>query len=476
MGNVWELGVEELVQCYRRGETSPSDVIETLIDRQTRVDSSVHAFAALLADEATRDARAKTRQLTDGSELGPLHGVPIAVKELIDVAGAPVTYGSRVFANRLAPADARAVQAVRAAGAVILGLTRSHEFGWGITTRSPDSGGTANPWDLSRVAGGSSGGSAAAVASQLVPAALGTDTGGSVRIPSAFCGVMGLKPTFGTISTRGVVPLAPSLDHVGAIARSASDLAILLGVLRAHSRAQPVDTVTRDAAQISGRRIDRVRFGLLPDLNVPPLIGEYNDIFNGVISAVTGAGGTVIDLRLELGSEALSAFAAIQGAEAFHVHHRVLGTFPSKSHLYGEDVRGRLAAAGDRDLGSYLAACDLRSALKEDLSALLEQVDVFLTPTAACAPSEIATPDVSDYGSSRLPLRELVMGHTAWQNLAGLPACNVPVAVDSLGLPVSVQLTGAANTELLLLGIAAQLQLLTGSDRRLPPTIREGQQ
>ncbi|MDQ1486550.1 MAG: aspartyl-tRNA(Asn)/glutamyl-tRNA(Gln) amidotransferase subunit, partial [Actinomycetota bacterium] len=383
---------------------------------------------------------------------------------------------SRVFADRVAPADARAVEVLRAAGAIIVGLTRSHEFGWGITTRTPDSGGTANPWNLSRIAGGSSGGSAAAVASQLVPAALGTDTGGSVRIPAAFCGVMGLKPTFGTISTGGVVPLAPSLDHVGAIARSGPDLAVLLEVLRRGSSGRGVDSVTRDTAQIAERGLNRVRFGLLPDLNVPPLIGEYADIFDGVLSAVAGTGATVLELRLELGSQALGAFAAIQGAEAFHVHHRVLGTFPSKSHLYGADVRARLAAAAERDLGSYLAACDLRSALKEDLSVLLEQVDVLLTPMAACAPSEIASPDVADYGSARLPLRELVMGYTAWQDLTGLPACNVPVALDSLGLPVSVQLTGAAHMECQLLDIATQLRHLTGSDRLLPPTIREGQQ
>jgi len=466
MPEVWELGVAELGDCYRSGKLSPVEVVEGVIDRCERFDGSVHALAAPLFDTALRDARVSAQQIAAGDALGPLHGVPVAVKELIDVAGAPVTYGSRVFAGRIASKDAAAVRALRVAGAIIVGVTRSHEFGWGITTRGAF-GGTTNPWDASRIAGGSSGGSAAAVAARMVPAALGTDTGGSVRIPAAFCGVMGLKPTYGAASTDGIVPLAPSLDHVGCIARTPGDLAILVGAI-AHNRRTSAEGAAGQPATQDRRPLERARLGLVPDLNVPPLAHEYQRIFDAVVDVVAAAGSRVLTFGFKDGAQALSTFTTIQRAEAHYVHTAVLGTFPGESERYGDDVRLRLEAAREIDLRTYLSAQTLRAAMKDTALKLLAQVDVLVTPLAACPPSPINTPDVGEYGSELRPLRDLVMGYTAWQDLLGLPVCNVPVAFDSLGLPVSVQLTGAPHTEPQLLAFAAELQRLIQLPTLLP--------
>jgi aspartyl-tRNA(Asn)/glutamyl-tRNA(Gln) amidotransferase subunit A len=214
-----------LLSGYDCGEFSPRDVVAELSARIQQVDSSIGAFTVLTLDVALRDADACTEELAHGIRRGSLHGVPIAIKELFDVKDARTTYGSMVMGERLAEHDAEAVRRLRDAGAIILGLTRSHEFGWGITTQHARMGSTRNPWAFNRVPGGSSGGSAAAVAAGMVPIALASDTGGSIHIPSAYCGVAGLTPTYGRVSKCGAVPVAPSLDP-GLISRDVGPLAI----------------------------------------------------------------------------------------------------------------------------------------------------------------------------------------------------------------------------------------------------------
>jgi aspartyl-tRNA(Asn)/glutamyl-tRNA(Gln) amidotransferase subunit A len=375
------LGIAGLSQGYLSGRLSPPAVLEDVLAGIAAADGDLSAFVAIDAEGARRAATAFDSELKRGRWRGHLHGVPIAVKELFDVANLPATYGSQALAGAVASADAEVVRRLRRAGAVIVGLTRSHEFGWGITTQHPSGAGTRNPWDPDFIAGGSSGGSAAAVAAGLVPAAVASDTGGSVRIPAALCGVAGIKPTFGRIPRDGCVPLAPSLDTPGFIAHTPGDLAILLEASAGWSVADPASRIPdmTDAgpwpSSLAGRRV-----GVSPDLLGTAIAAPHLYAYQRVIDVLSGLGATIVELRLPGAGEYVDAFTAIQMAEAYDVHHRQLGLFPGRAAAYGSDVRGRLERAGLVDMGTYFAACDRRRHLTTALDVALASVDALLTP------------------------------------------------------------------------------------------------
>ena len=345
---------------------------------------------------------------------GPLAGKAFAVKELFDVAGTLTTAGTEVaFTQEPADHDAPAVARLRQAGARLVGRTRSHEFAWGITTRHPRLGGTVNPHDPARVAGGSSGGSAAAVAAGLVDFALGTDTGGSTRIPAAFCGVVGYKPAYGRIPLDGVVPLAPTLDHVGILARTVAD-AVLVADIAAGDDPVP-----------------------LPD--TPP-----DDLRIGVVG---------VDLELPTVD---AVHQTIQRTEALAVH-RALGTWPAQAHLYGDDVRARLEHAETVTAEEADAAYRRRHELIETETERLADYDAILLPTAPCGPSTVADPDHVVVDGRRVPLRDAVMPSTFYANVVGFPAFSVPTGTDADGMPVGLQLLAVPARARRLAAAAAAL-------------------
>jgi aspartyl-tRNA(Asn)/glutamyl-tRNA(Gln) amidotransferase subunit A len=250
-----------------------------------------------------------------------------------------------------------------------MGLTRSHEFGWGITTQHPFLGGTRNPWDLSRVPGGSSGGSAAALAAGMVPLALGTDTGGSIRIPAGYCGVAGLKPSYGRVSAAGIFPLAPSLDHAGPMARSAADLGAALPALAENGpdAVAPPERAVIDPGEAAGQ-LAGLTAGVVPDLHLPPLAPDHQRVFERAVAALYGAGAAVHEFRFADARELRPCFTTIQMAEAYHVHARVFGLFPRHAARYAPDVRARLQAAADVTLDQYLAARDTTRRARRQLA------------------------------------------------------------------------------------------------------------
>lgn len=438
----WELGVGGIASAYRQGELSPSEVVESLLTRIEDIDSEVGAFRQVLADTAKDAAGESDNRL--GNTPRPLEGIPVAIKELFDVAGANGSHGSQVLAGRIASEDSEAVRRLRAAGAIVIGITRSHEFGWGITTQHATLGSTANPWDLSRVPGGSSAGSAVAVATGMVPLALGSDTGGSIRIPAAYCGVVGLKPTYGRISKRGAVSLAPSLDHPGPIARTVGDAVAALKVLAGQDSGDP-------STRLQGLNPvrSRIRVGVCPDLHILPLSDDYARLFQTALDALAAAGVEVVEVAFPLAGRIRPAFATIQMAEAYHVHHQTLGTFPDQAPLYGPDVRHRLEMAAEVSLGDYLDALDQARTVAHAFDELLATtVDVLVTPVAAGGPSRRDSPDRVEHRGEAIPFRDLVMGYTVPQDLAGLPAIAVPVGLDGDGIPVGVQMTAARDDEL----------------------------
>jgi len=463
------MGVRELQGAYDRSDLSPREALAALAGRIEDINPQIGAFTTLTLDRAEADARACTEELARGFRRGPLHGIPIAIKELFDVKDARTTYGSMVFRERMARDDAEAVRRLRQAGAVIVGLTRSHEFGWGITTQHALMGGTRNPWNVGRVPGGSSGGAAAAVAAGMVPAALGSDTGGSIRIPAGYCGVAGLKPTYGRVSTRGAVPLAPSLDHPGPIARSVGDLAIAFSVLAGYDVEDPMTgTAFLPGFDDIDRGLADLRIGVAPSLHLVPLETDHAAVYRSLVDATSRAGGMLREIRIPAASEIRATFASIQMAEAYHTHTRILGTFPAKIDDYGNDVRTRLDAAASVDLPQYLQAWQMAHRIRREFEIAFGEADVILTPITAGGPSTIDQPDVVGHFGSQIAFRDLVMSYTVPQNVTGLPACAVPAGFDKDGIPVGVQVTARSGREDVALRVAQFLQVGFGRLERPP--------
>jgi aspartyl-tRNA(Asn)/glutamyl-tRNA(Gln) amidotransferase subunit A len=412
---LWELSAAELVAGYRARTFSPREVVEALAGRIERLNPSLGAFNTLCLDRALAEA--------DAPRPGPLSGVPFAAKDLFDSAGVRTTYGSRMFTAHVPDRDAAAVAAVRAAGGVLVGKTQTHEFAWGITSVNEAMGTSRNPWMTDRVPGGSSGGSAVALAARLVPIALGSDTGGSIRIPAAFCGVTGLKPTYGRLDTAGVWPLAPSLDHVGPMARTPGDLALLFGAMGGGEG--------HDAGAASDATVV-----ICPDLHLAPLEPEMQRVFDDVVATFERMGARVEERPFARATRLDETFRLIQAREAGLVHEAA-GLFPARADDYGKDVRTRLEYAAAVSLEEYVHAAAERELLRAEFGRLLADGALLLTPVSAVAPVR-----ADDFGAAR-DFRAGVLPYTTPQNLAGLPSCAVRAGFDRDGLPAGVQLTGA---------------------------------
>ena len=441
------LSARQLLEAYRERGVSPVEVVDALAARIGERDSQLGAFTTLCLERAREEAALAETSYRRGGPAGALAGVPIAVKDLFDTAAVRTTYGSPMFSDHVPREDAAAVARAREAGAILIGKTQTHEFAWGITSVNRLMGTSRNPWDPERVSGGSSGGSAVALAAHLVPLALGSDTGGSIRVPSAFCGTVGLKPSYGRISTAGIFPLARSLDHPGPMARSPADVQLLFDALTGDGR---VSTAASPADGLSGARI-----GLCPDLHRVPLAADIQCAFDAATVAAKGLGASLIEVALPEAHCAYETFGVIQLAEALLTHVQA-GLFPARQAEYGEDVRARLQLARDVTLADYLAAAAAREQLRAGFQRVFQQVDLLITPVAAGSPAPIGADRVSHLGEE-IEFRELVMSYTVPQDLTGLPACAVRAGFDRLGLPTAVQLTGPPWSERRILAAAQAL-------------------
>jgi aspartyl-tRNA(Asn)/glutamyl-tRNA(Gln) amidotransferase subunit A len=425
----------ELLAAYAARTLSPVEVVAAAAAR-IEVDAT-GAFWTLCLERAAEEARAAEAAWGRG-EARPLEGVPFAAKDIFDTEGVRTTYGSAMFAGHVPSRDAEAVRRMRAAGAILVGKTATHEFAWGLSTINDAIGTCRNPADLERVTGGSSGGSGAALAAGLVPLALGTDTGGSIRVPCAFCGVAGLKPTWGRVSLDGVWPLARSLDHAGPMARTATDLGLLYDVLAGA------------AAAAAGEPLSALVVGVCPDLHRVPLAADVAAAHAATAEALAGLGARVVEVAFPEAGRILPAFRTIQLAEALHTH-RAAGLYPARRDEYGDDVGGRLDMATEVTREALLDATLEREVVRAAFARLFGEVDLLLTPVSAAAPPRIADE------RARPALREAVLAYTTPQDLVGLPACAVPAGTDGLGLPIGMQLTAAPGAEARVLGAAAAL-------------------
>lgn len=419
------LGVKDLGEGYRARKFTPMDVVDQALARLARLEPSLNAFANPMADQVRAQARQATADLENGRDLGPLHGIPVAIKDLIDVAGMPTGYGSKVLAPRMADRDATLVARLRAAGAVIFGKTNLLEYAYGIA--HPEVGQTNNPHDPARTAGGSSGGSAAAVAAGIVPLAIGTDTGGSIRIPASYCGIVGLKPTYGLVPLQGVFPLSQSLDHAGPLARSVEDAAIALAFLAA----QPMPLTSPP---------DKLRIGIVPAHFSHSAVGEA--VSAHVSAHLASLNAQLIEVDCPEFERANQRLVTILSPEAALIHRSLLALNPAgyAPGTLSQIQRGFGVAAID-----YLDARAFQAELRNAVEALFDKVDVLAAPSVPfVAPFE--DPVIVEGEDSEM----LTSG---FANLTGHPSISLPCGqID--GLPVGLQLTAASGQDARLLSIA----------------------
>ena len=451
--------IAQIAAQIRKGEISPVELIEMTLEAIDLCEPQLNAFITIFREESLESARGAEAEIRSGQDLGPLHGLPIALKDIIYVEGTRSTAGSNFFSAESPQLDAALVSKLRDAGAIIIGKTNLHEFAFGVTTENPHFGATANPWDTSRVPGGSSGGSAAAVVAGCCAGALGSDTGGSIRIPAAVCGHVGLKPTFGRISVHGVLALAQSLDTVGPMCRYVHDVALMMNTLSGydprdvHCEDQPVPDYTEGLGQpIRGRRAGIPKQHFFENLDP-----EVERTVHEAIKTLEELGGDIIELDLPSAEAGHEVTLTLLTAEAGQFHEERLAAHRED---YGVDVRELLENGLSLSASDYVNAVRVREIVKREFVQAFEEVDCILSPTAPIPAPLRSTHDLSG-GSESNRIRPRLTRNTRLINLLGLPSISVPCGFAQVensdskeGLPVGLQISGPWWSEKTLLQIA----------------------
>jgi aspartyl-tRNA(Asn)/glutamyl-tRNA(Gln) amidotransferase subunit A len=444
-----------------RKAVSPVELVQACLARIERLNPVLNAFITVTSEQALQQARDADAEIRKGKWRGPLHGVPIALKDLFDTAGVRTTAASRVFENRVPSEDAEVVRRLRGAGAVLLGKLNMHEFAYGVTSVATYFGPVHNPWKLDMIAGGSSGGSAAAVAAGLCYGALGSDTGGSIRLPAAYCGIAGLKPTYGRVSTRGVIPLAWSLDHIGPMCRSVADCALLLRPIAGYDPkdSNSVDAPVPDYAQALRSGVSTLRLGIPRKPFFEQLDSEIEAAVNQAIEVLSKLTASVHDVQLP-------AFepGPLVDAEAYAYHAAYLAKTPE---LYQRETRERLETGAKVTTQAYIQGRRNLDRLRREVRGVFADVDVLVTPTTSVPPATIAesVPPPTEPGS-----RSLLLGrNTRPFNTYGLPTISVPCGFSKMGLPIGLQISGPHLGEAVMLAVAHAYEQATEWHRRRPP-------
>jgi aspartyl-tRNA(Asn)/glutamyl-tRNA(Gln) amidotransferase subunit A len=446
--------IASLGAAYRRREVSPVQAVEACLHRIDRCDDRLNAWITVLGERALVEAREAERELGRGEDRGPLHGIPIAVKDNIDVSGVLTTCASPILRDQApAVADAVVVRRLRQAGAIILGKTNLLEFAYGIV--HPEYRQCNNPWNLERTSGGSSSGSTAAVAAGMAYGSLGTDTGGSIRIPAAYCGVVGLKPTYDRISREGVFPLSSSLDHVGPIGRTVADVRLLLRAMNGTKKATAPKRL-RETINLKGRRVGIVREHLGGDLR--PGVKAAFDRATGVIA---DARAHVLEVSIPSLRDADQALLDVIAPEATLVHEKWLSSRPGD---YAPLTLEQLEL-GTRTTGlAYLRGRECQARIRSEFDIVLEKVDVVISPAVAwVAPRE--DPAVAGQEGA------IEARRSGPYNLSGLPAVSVPCGFGEDDLPVGLQIAAAWMKDFELLDFAAAFEQMSGWRSATPPGI-----
>ncbi len=444
--------ISQLAPKVKSRKISPVDLTRAVLEQIEKLDPILNAYITVDAEGALKAARTAQRQIAKGKYLGPLHGIPISLKDLYDTKGMLTTAGSKIMRDRIPAEDATSVARLRAAGAIIVGKTNLHEFALGSTTQNPHFGGTRNPYDTGRIPGGSSGGSAAALAADMCIASTGSDTGGSIRTPAALCGIVGLKPTYGLVSLHGIVPLAWSLDHVGPMTKCVRDAAIMLSAMAGYDPKDPASAKEKVPAYARALKNDvkRLRIGIDPSFCFGGVDDEVAVAVRKALELLEGLGARVVGVHLpniELTSVVESILITAEPA-AYHEDN-----LRNRAADYGEDVRALLEGGSVFSAVHYIKAQRLRRIIQQEFAEAFNKIDLFAMPGAPVAAPLIGAETVS-IGDTEVDLAMALIRFACPSNLTGLPAISVPCGLGRQGLPIGLQLVGRAFDEATLLRAA----------------------
>jgi aspartyl-tRNA(Asn)/glutamyl-tRNA(Gln) amidotransferase subunit A len=456
--------------AIRSGSLSSEELVTACLNRIAATEPALHACVTVLADAALDAARQADASLQAKSRLGALHGLPIALKDLISTRGVLTTAGSRVLDDWIPDEDAAVVTRLTQAGAIALCKTNTHEFAFGTYTPP-----TRNPWNTDRIPGGSSGGSAAALAAGDCPGALGTDTGGSIRIPAACCGVTGLKPTYGLVSRTGIVPLSWSLDVVGPMARTVADCALLLDVLAGYDTTDPdsVDVpLPNYTAALSANRtpedaVRGARIGIPTSYFFHPIDPEVETAVRAAADRFAAMGATLVEVAMPAAlDDFFGVYRGVQRPEAFTFHTQ-MGWLTSRADRYSPTVRANIEAGATTSASHYILAQQARRAFTTELAATMQTVDALLTPTMAL-PAPRADESDTPLRAGGEVIAEGNLRCTFPFNMTGQPALSLPCGFTSDGLPIGLQIVGARFGETTVLRLGHAYQRATDWHTRRP--------
>ena len=462
--------IEEVASLFRKRKLSPIELTKLILARIEQINPKLNAYITVTAELALAQAKKAETELfaprgrKGHNDRGPLHGIPISLKDNIYTEDIRTTAGSKILAKFIPHHDAAVVTKLKEAGAVILGKNNMHEFAYGVTSNNPHFGPVHNPWDLLRIPGGSSGGSAAAVAAGLCYGSIGSDTGGSIRIPASLCGVVGLKPTLGRISVEGVIPLSPKLDCVGPLSRTVHDAALLLEPILPPVKGE----LSPRALEKSRAKPRKFTLGIPKQFFLDVVSQDVHFVFDEAIRILKKQGVRLKETSLPLLEETEDAGNQIAWAEATHYHQQA-GWFPYRAADYGDDVRSRLEMGTKVSATVYLSALELREKFIQQFHLALEdaKVDALVVPTTPITAPLIGQEAIR-LGEKDYSTRALMLRPNRPANLAGVPAISVPCGFTPAGLPVGLQFIGAVADEHLLLQIAHTFERAHPSQRRPP--------
>jgi len=450
----------ELGELLRRKSLSPVELVEQHLERIEQQNPQLNAFITVMADSALAQARQAEREIRQGDWRGPLHGVPIGLKDLIDTAGTRTTAASALFKDRVPTEDAEVVTRLKKAGAVLIGKQNLHEFAYGGSSIISYFGEVRNPWNPAHITGGSSGGSAAAVAAGLGYGAIGTDTAGSIREPASPCGVVGLKPTYGRVSAHGVIPLAPSFDHVGPIAKRVSDAAVILQAIAGYdakdefSTDRPVDNYIAALQE----KPEPLRIGVPRKFFFDDLDLEVASAMKHALDVLRTVSKEIRDVEFEVPTQ-----RTLQGAESYAYHAEFAKRTPE---LYQPETLRRIQNGANVDQAEVSRRLQLLAKFRREIGDVFKEVDVLVTPTVPIPPPTIA--DLKQ-NPDELRQRELILlRNTRPFNVWGLPAISVPCGFTESGLPIGLQIAGPHWQEARVLQLAEAYEHATTWHKRKP--------
>lgn len=447
--------IGELAPLLQNKEVSPVEVTEAVLERAETYNPQINAYIHITRDKALAASRQAEKEIMAGQYRGPLHGIPMALKDIFYFKDEVATIGSKIHQDFIPSYDATVVSKLKEAGVIFTGTLNMHEYAWGATTNNPHFGPCRNPWDIEKIPGGSSGGSGAAVAADMTIASVGTDTGGSIRIPASACGIVGLKPTHGRVSKYGCFPLAWSLDHIGPMTKTVWDAAAMLEIIAGYDSKDPtcINTPTSPYTTLLSTDVSHIKIGINEAYFFQNVDPEVELLIRGGIRLLEQMGAEIISIELPTMQYAEFAEMITITSEASAIHHENLRQRPQD---FGEDVRLLLELGEIPSAVDYLQAQQIRRRLDLEYKQAFEQVDVLLTPTLPILPSFIGQ-DIIRLNGKDVSFLDHIIRFTGVGNLTGLPALSLPCGQCD-GLPVGLQIMGPAFREDLVLHVAYALE------------------